>query len=99
MCQALILHTFAGRRNPRGMFPRCICSLKAPGRLRQSSAPSTLRNFVPPGAAHEAAAGHTLSEPSRNLHQATTVGEESLQASSPQSQSYQASRVLRACGA
>ncbi|MCI5619924.1 MAG: hypothetical protein MR330_08385 [Rikenellaceae bacterium] len=30
------------------------------------SASSTLRNFVPSGAAHEAAAGHALSEPSAN---------------------------------
>ena len=30
------------------------------------SAPSTLRNFVPSGAAHEAAAGHALAEPSDN---------------------------------
>ncbi len=37
------------------------------GRLRQSSASSTLRNFVPSGAAHEAAAGHALSEPSDNI--------------------------------
>ena len=29
-------------------------------------ASSTLRNFVPSGAAHEAAAGHALSEPSDN---------------------------------
>lgn len=31
---------------------------KAPTEFR--FAPSTLRNFVPPGAAHEAAAGHAL---------------------------------------
>ena len=37
---------------------------KAPPEFR--FAPSTLRNFVPPGAAHEAAAGHALSEPSGN---------------------------------
>ena len=37
---------------------------KAPTEFR--FAPSTLRNFVPPGAAHEAAAGHALSEPSGN---------------------------------
>ena len=29
-------------------------------------APSTLRNIVPSGAAHEAAAGHALTEPSDN---------------------------------
>ena len=29
-------------------------------------APSTLRNFVPSGAAHEAAAGHAPAEPSGN---------------------------------
>ena len=34
---------------------------KAPPEFR--FAPSTLRNFVPSGAAHEAAAGHALSEP------------------------------------
>ncbi len=37
---------------------------KAPTEFR--FAPSTLRNFVPPGAAHKAAAGHALSEPSGN---------------------------------
>ena len=37
---------------------------KAPPEFR--FAPSTLRNFVPSGAAHEAAAGHALSEPSDN---------------------------------
>ena len=37
---------------------------KAPTEFR--FAPSTLRNFVPPGTAHEAAAGHALSEPSGN---------------------------------
>ena len=37
---------------------------KAPPEFR--SAPSTLRNFVPSGAAHEAAAGHALAEPSDN---------------------------------
>ena len=35
-------------------------------------APSTLRNFVPSGAAHEAAAGHALSKTSAN-HTATFV--------------------------
>ncbi|MBS7290309.1 MAG: hypothetical protein KIG56_07005 [Bacteroidales bacterium] len=34
---------------------------KAPPEFRFAS--STLRNFVPSGAAHEAAAGHALSEP------------------------------------
>ena len=37
---------------------------KAPPEFRFAS--STLRNFVPSGAAHEAAAGHALSEPSDN---------------------------------
>ena len=37
---------------------------KAPPEFRL--APSTLRNFVPSGAAHEAAAGHALAEPSDN---------------------------------
>ena len=37
---------------------------KAPPEFR--FAPSTLRNFVPSGAAHEAAAGHALAEPSDN---------------------------------
>ena len=37
---------------------------KAPTEFRSAS--STLRNIVPPGAAHEAAAGHALSEPSGN---------------------------------
>ena len=37
---------------------------KAPPELRFAS--STLRNFVPSGAAHEAAAGHALAEPSDN---------------------------------
>ena len=44
---------------------------KAPAEFRFHP---SLRNFVPPGAAHEAAAGHTLSEPSRNsASRATTV--------------------------
>ncbi len=30
-------------------------------------APSTLRNYVPQGAAHEAAAGHALAEPRDNI--------------------------------
>ena len=37
---------------------------KAPPEFR--FAPSTLRNSVPSGAAHEAAAGHALAEPSDN---------------------------------
>ena len=37
---------------------------KAPTEFRFAS--STLRNFVPSGAAHEAAVGHALSEPSDN---------------------------------
>ena len=37
---------------------------KAPPEFRFAS--STHRNFVPSGAAHEAAAGHALSEPSDN---------------------------------
>ena len=37
---------------------------KAPPEFRFAS--STLRNFLPSGAAHEAAAGHALSEPSDN---------------------------------
>ena len=37
---------------------------KAPPEFRFAS--STLRNFVPSGAAHEAAAGHALAEPSDN---------------------------------
>ena len=37
---------------------------KAPPEFR--FAPSTLRNFVPSGAAHEDAAGHALAEPSDN---------------------------------
>ena len=45
---------------------------KAPAEFR--FAPSTLRNVVPSGAAHEAAAGHTLSEPSvTSESRATTV--------------------------
>ena len=37
-------------------------------------ASSTLRNFVPSGAAHEAAAGHALSEPSDNYTAAFSNG-------------------------
>lgn len=57
------------------LFPQS--SRKAPAEFR--FAPSTLRNFVPPGAAHEAAAGHTLSEPSGNsASRATTVARRAL---------------------
>ena len=45
---------------------------KAPPEFR--SAPSTLRNFVPSGAAHEAAAGHALAEPSDNYTASIKAG-------------------------
>lgn len=45
---------------------------KAPPEFR--FAPSTLRNFVPSGAAHEAAAGHALAEPSDNYTAAFNIG-------------------------
>ena len=56
------------RLTQKGWFLFYIGCRRVVGRLRQSSAyaPSTLRNFVPPGAAHEAAAGHALAEPSDN---------------------------------
>ena len=46
------------------LYIAIICCRKAPPEFRFAS--STLRNFVPSGAAHEAAAGHALSEPSDN---------------------------------
>ena len=49
---------------------------KAPPEFRFAS--STLRNFVPSGAAHEAAAGHALSEPSDNYTAAFTQKEDYL---------------------
>ena len=46
------------------LFRVMMSCRKAPPEFRFAS--STLRNFVPSGAAHEAAAGHALSEPSDN---------------------------------
>jgi len=53
-----------------GRFLYCMVMTscrKAPPEFRFAS--STLRNSVPPGAAHEAAAGHAPAEPSDNLQQ------------------------------
>lgn len=65
------LFVFVSKRNeadPKGLvsflYRVSESCRKAPPEFR--FAPSTLRNFVPPGAAHEAAAGHALSEPSGN---------------------------------
>ena len=46
--------------------------LKAPPEFRFAS--STLRNFVPSGAAHEAAAGHAPAEPSDNYTAVFNIG-------------------------
>ena len=51
------------------LYSVMISCRKAPTAFRFAS--STLRNFVPSGAAHEAAAGHALSEPSDNYPAAT----------------------------
>ena len=59
-----ILESMKKRLTQKGWSLFYIGCRKAPTEFR--FAPSTLRNFVPPGAAHEAAAGHALSEPSGN---------------------------------
>ena len=48
----------------RAFYSVALSCRKAPPEFR--FAPSTLLNFVPSGAAHEAAAGHALAEPSDN---------------------------------
>ena len=53
-----------------GRFLYCMVMMscrQAPPEFRFAS--STLRNSVPPGAAHEAAAGHAPAEPADNLQQ------------------------------
>ena len=57
---------FAGKTRERVKYSFSVGRHRVVGRLRQSSAPSILRNFVPTGATHEAAAGHALAEPSDN---------------------------------
>ena len=56
----------AGKTRERVKYSFSVGKHRVVGTLGQSSAPSILRNFVPSEAAHEAAAGHALDEPSDN---------------------------------
>ena len=64
LCLFVKFVLYRGRLTQKGWSLFYIGCRKAPTEFR--FAPSTLRNFVPLEAAHEAAAGHALSEPSGN---------------------------------
>ena len=65
---AAVLIYYQREADPKGRFLAfyrvALSWRKAPPEFR--FAPSTLRNFVPSGSAHEAATGHALAEPSAN---------------------------------